>query len=541
MSSNNLPSTIKKTTQLKNLIQSKDLTFLMEAHNGLSAKIAQQAGFSGIWGSGLSISASLGVRDNNEASWTQVLEVVEFMSDATHIPILLDGDTGYGNFNNMRRLVNKLESRGVAGVCIEDKIFPKTNSFLREERQPLADMEEFAGKIKAGLDARKDDDFCVVARIESFISGWGLEETLKRAHCYHRAGATALLIHSKKSNASEIFAFMKEWKNLCPVIIVPTKYYATPTQEFRDQGISTVIWANHLMRSAITSMQSTAKKIFQSQSLMDVEEKVAPLKEVFRLQDDEELSMAEKKYLPINAKEPKEVNAIILAASRGEELGDLTLHRPKSLIQVGDESLFSKIIKKFEDFGVKNLITVRGYKKESFPIYNGIYIDNDNYQNSSELYSLDLGLAQFKGKGEFFITYGDLFFRSFLLNMLDSNPSNIKIIVDNSQKKDAIHTYKGDFVQIKSNKLMHAQFSSIKSDSIIDGEWIGLLMANTIGMEWISLAINELKKREDFNQLKMDSLFNQLIAMDFPISVEYIQGHWLDVDNIQDFEKIQGF
>lgn len=111
-------SSMKKTSQLKNILQSNELEFLMEAHNGLSAKIVEETGFKGIWGSGLSISAALGVRDNNEASWTQVLEVVEFMSDATTIPILLDGDTGYGNFNNMRRLVKKLEQRGVAGVCV---------------------------------------------------------------------------------------------------------------------------------------------------------------------------------------------------------------------------------------------------------------------------------------------------------------------------------------------------------------------------------------------------------------------------------------
>ena len=120
----------------------------MEAHNGLSAKIVEEAGFKGIWGSGLSISAQLGVRDSNEASWTQVLEVLEFMSDNTSIPILLDADTGYGNFNNARRLVRKLEQRGVAGACIEDKLFPKTNSLLDNRQQPLADIEEFSMKIK---------------------------------------------------------------------------------------------------------------------------------------------------------------------------------------------------------------------------------------------------------------------------------------------------------------------------------------------------------------------------------------------------------
>ena len=89
------------------------------------------------------------MRDSNEASWTQVLEVMEFMSDATDIPILLDADTGYGNFNNARRLVTKLEQRGVAGACIEDKLFPKTNSLLDGREQPLADIDEFCGKIKA--------------------------------------------------------------------------------------------------------------------------------------------------------------------------------------------------------------------------------------------------------------------------------------------------------------------------------------------------------------------------------------------------------
>ena len=149
-----------KTRQFKKLLTSPRLEFLCEAHNGLSARIVEEAGFKGIWGSGLSISAQLGVRDNNEASWTQVLEVLEFMADATTIPILLDGDTGYGNFNNVRRLVRKLEQRGVAAVCIEDKLFPKTNSFIRGTAQPLADMDEFAGKIKAGKDAQGDDDFC---------------------------------------------------------------------------------------------------------------------------------------------------------------------------------------------------------------------------------------------------------------------------------------------------------------------------------------------------------------------------------------------
>jgi phosphoenolpyruvate phosphomutase len=289
---------MRKTTRLRTMLSSPGLEFLMEAHSGLSAKIVEEAGFKGIWGSGLSISASLGLRDNNEASWTQVLDVVEYMSDATTIPILLDADTGYGNFNNVRRLVRKLEQREVAGMCIEDKIFPKSNSFREGRRQPMAPMDEFVGKIKAAKDTQLDPDFCVVARVEALIAGYGLEEALRRAHAYADAGADAVLIHSKLATAFQILSFMDQWRERCPVVIVPTKYYRTPTEEFANARISVVIWANHLMRSSITAMQRVATQIQRDRTLVDVEPTVAPLSEVFRLQDEAELGTAENRYLP---------------------------------------------------------------------------------------------------------------------------------------------------------------------------------------------------------------------------------------------------
>lgn len=289
---------MKKTLQLRNLIYSHHLEQIMEAHNALSAKIVEEAGFKGIWASGLSISASLGVRDNNEASWTQILEVLEFMSDATSIPILLDGDTGYGNFNNARRLVRKLEQRQIAGVCIEDKLFPKTNSFINGETQPLADIQEFCGKIKAMKDSQTDEDFMVVSRVEAFIAGWGIDEALRRAEAYRQAGTDAILIHSKRKDIKEIESFMNEWNSRLPVIIVPTKYYTVPTQTFIDLGVNMVIWANHNLRASITAMQKTSKQIYQEKNLIHVENTVVPLEEVFRLQGVKELQEAEKKYLP---------------------------------------------------------------------------------------------------------------------------------------------------------------------------------------------------------------------------------------------------
>jgi len=288
---------MRKTTKFRKLISGGQVNFICEAHNGLSARIVEEAGFNGIWASGLTVSASQGVRDSNELSWTQVLDIVETMTDATKIPVMIDGDTGYGNFNNVRRLIKKLEQKDVSAVCLEDKLFPKTNSFIGES-QSLASVEEFCGKIKAAKDTQLDPDFTVVARTEAFIAGLGLKEALERAEAYRKAGADAILVHSKKSTIDEIAAFVKEWDGRNPIVIVPTMYYSTPASVFNELGISLVIWANHLLRASIRAMQEAARSIFDSSSLIEVEKSVVPVKEVFRLQNVDELRQAEKNYLP---------------------------------------------------------------------------------------------------------------------------------------------------------------------------------------------------------------------------------------------------
>eukprot|EP00771_Trimastix_marina_P000288 gnl/Trimastix_PCT/1305.p2 GENE.gnl/Trimastix_PCT/1305~~gnl/Trimastix_PCT/1305.p2 ORF type:complete len:302 (+),score=109.77 gnl/Trimastix_PCT/1305:49-954(+) len=293
---------MKRTTQLRQLIESGELNFIMEAHNGLSARIAEEAGFKGIWASGLTISAQLGLRDANEASWSQVLDVVEYMADATSLPILIDGDTGYGNFNNARRMVTKLEQRGVAGICVEDKIFPKMNSFVARE-QTLASVDEFCLKIRAMKETQRDPDFVVVARTEAFIVGLGLEEAMRRAEAYRAAGADAILVHSKRKDAQDIEAFVQAWGNRHPVVIVPTTYGpSTPTQRFRELGINLIIWANHALRASIRAMQQMTQAIHDTQSIAHVsEENAAPVAEVFRLQNLPELLEAEKRFLPSSA------------------------------------------------------------------------------------------------------------------------------------------------------------------------------------------------------------------------------------------------
>lgn len=522
------------------MLNSEKLEFLMEAHNGLSAKIVEETGFSGIWGSGLSISAAMGVRDNNEASWTQVLEVLEFMSDNTTIPILLDGDTGYGNFNNVRRLIRKLEQRDIAGVCIEDKHFPKTNSLMADAVQPLADIDEFAGKIKAAKDSQSDPDFVVVARVEAFIAGWGLAEALKRASKYQQAGADAILMHSKKSNASEIKEFMKEWSNRHPVIIVPTKYYSTPTETFAELGVSTVIWANHNMRSSITTMKKTSKQIFDDQSLINVENNIVPVSEVFRLQGAHELKEAEKKYLPATK---QETNTIILAASQGENFGELTKEIPKTLLSVNGKSILESQVETLNQIGIKNISVVRGFRKEKINFANIKTIDNDEFAQSHELYSLYKAREELRGNT--IINYGDIMFKPYVLHYLLNDPHDITIVVDSdaAAESNVGNSYK-DFVTTnipdsKKNFFKQVTLKEISPNiehKNINGEFIGLWKINECGANAVKQALTRLSQEANFKQLRMSDLFNEIMKA-HPIHIRFIQGSWIDVDSIVDLQR----
>ncbi len=284
-----------KCRALKSYILGDDITFIMEAHNALSARIAQEAGFRAVWASGLSISATLGLADRNHASWTQVLDVAEFMADHVSVPVLLDGDTGFGNYQNVMRLTRKLGQRGIAGVCLEDKIFPKLNSFLGDN-QELTPIDDFCSKLRAAKDSQLDENFSVIARTETLIAGRGMEEALERAERYREAGADAILIHSKRKTADEVLEFARRWERRGPLVVVPTMYYRTPASAFREAGISCVIWANHSLRSSISAMRRTTSAIMRNESVAPIEEDIASLDEVFNLTGEVQAREADKRY-----------------------------------------------------------------------------------------------------------------------------------------------------------------------------------------------------------------------------------------------------
>jgi len=520
---------------LRGLLSGPGLSFIMEAHSGLSAKVVQEAGFAGIWASGLSMSAMLGLRDSNEASWTQVLDQLEFMADATRLPILVDGDTGYGNFNNVRRLVRKLGERGIAGVCIEDKLFPKTNSFIGEA-QPLADVAEFCGRIRAGKDAQTTDAFCLVARVEALISGHGMAEALRRAEAYHHAGADAILIHSKKAHAGEITEFMGHWAGRCPVVIVPTMYHATPTDVFRRAGVSLVIWANHLLRASLTAMRDTARQIAGDESLRDVEGRVASVADIFGLMGNDELEEAGRRYLP-DVVLPR---AVVLAAGRGAGLGALTQDRPGCMVDVRGKPLLAHLVGVLNGAGVRDVTVVRGYCKDAVALPGIRTVDNDGWATSGEAASL----AQAAGRliGDSVVVYGDVMFRRYILDGMMAVSGDIVVAVDAAGVRTP---HPRDLVRASrpySPADMDDQPAVLASvgDGGTEGEWIGLLRATPAGSAVIRAELDAMRDDGTLDGADMPALLSRIAAR-HPVSVHYVTGHWLDVDTLLDLADARNF
>ena len=209
--------------------------------------------------------------------------------------MLFDGDSGYGNFNNVRVLTQKLSQRGAAGVVLEDKLFPKMNSFIGEVQQ-LATVPEFCGKLKAALDSRSSQDFQIVARVEGLLFGMSMDEALARAHRYVDVGADAVFVHSKKADASQILEFCKRWDRTAPIIICPTTYPDIAFSTYQDTGVSACICANQNLRAAVQAMTTVSQKIFAEFGLAGVERDIAPITEIFEMLDYDELARAENQY-----------------------------------------------------------------------------------------------------------------------------------------------------------------------------------------------------------------------------------------------------
>ncbi|MFF3570926.1 isocitrate lyase/phosphoenolpyruvate mutase family protein [Nocardia jiangxiensis] len=252
-------------------------------HDALGAMLAEQAGFAAVWASGLGISASRCVPDASLLTMTEYLQAAVQMQRQVSIPVVADCDSGFGNNLNITHMVHEYEAAGITAVCVEDKQYPKRNSFA-PGNQDLVDTAAFADKIAIAKRAQSDEDFFVIARTEALISGLGVDEALNRGYAYAAAGADAMLVHSKQPTSAEVHAFLEQWDGRVPVVVVPTTY---PDWHFDDAvkaGASMVIYANQGLRATIEALRTTFDSIITHGSSADLEVDLASVNDVFELQ-----------------------------------------------------------------------------------------------------------------------------------------------------------------------------------------------------------------------------------------------------------------
>jgi phosphoenolpyruvate phosphomutase len=325
-----------------------------------------------------------------------------------------------------------------------------------------------------------------------------------------------------------------------PLIIVPTKYYSTPTEVFKKAGVSLVIWANHLIRGAVATMERIAQNIYENETLINIEDEIAPVKEIFRLQGAQELLEAEKRYFT----QKNHTQAIVLAASQGKELNSLTENKPKVMLPIGGKPLLRRLIDELKKMEINNIHVVAGYKAESINIQGIKVIVNQDYETTGELASLICSEGIWED--DLIILYGDLLFRNYILRDLLEAKGDIVTVVDSainniscSGNPDYAYCSKSD-----DRFLFNPDVNLLKIDHNQDnasGRWLGMLKFNNQGKKWLDQAITELKKQPNFNQLGIPDLCNYLIGQGKEIKVIYINGHWLDLNSLEDLNKAEFF
>ena len=290
-----LSSTSNRVSRLKRLMDSKDITRILESHNALTGLIIENIKinnnkknleFDGMWSSSLTDSATKGLPDNSSLSFSARINSLNDMMDVTTKPVVFDADNG-GQIEHLPFLIRSLERSGASAIIMEDKVGLKKNSLFKNQAGTKQDKPTlFAKKIKKICNTRQSQDFMVIARIESFIVGKGLKDALHRAEIYSKAGADAILIHSKEKTPSEIFSFAREFrksKNFIPLVSVPSTYSKVYEKDLVKNGFKLVIYANQLLRAAYPAMQNTAKTILKNKRAFEADKKIIPIKEIINL------------------------------------------------------------------------------------------------------------------------------------------------------------------------------------------------------------------------------------------------------------------
>ena len=547
-------------TKLRELFAKNGIIKVGGAHDALSAKLVQEAGFHAVWAGGFSISAAMKcIPDASFITLSEQVSIERNMAEAITIPIVADCDTGYGNALNVMRTVNDHERAGIAAICIEDNVFPKRCSFYAGVRRELISIDEHCGKIHAAKSAQHVQDFVVIARTEALIAGWGKDEALKRIKAYAEAGADAILIHSKEPTFDELRDVAQSCAYLnVPLVAVPTTYDGVTANELEAAGFKMVIYANQAIRSAIKAMRETLADILLHGNAEAVKTNIVPLQEVYDLVGVSQMKQDERNFLPAGG-EP--VTAIIAAAGFEKPLLPLIQDRPKCLLDIKGKSILERQVTALNECNIKDITLVRGYQKSAITLPNIRYYDNDQYEETGELHSFFC--AEHEMKGRCLLLFGDIIFDTAVLQKLLKSPADLALVVDVSwheRQLPEVSTIQArkDLVILESPpEKSHRYVTPEEANRIMKighdmphdqahGEFIGLAMLSAQGMETFKQAYRQAQERqtiegfhesEGLRQAALTDLIQELIDNGQEVqSVPTYKG-WLDVDSFEDYQK----
>ena len=285
---------MSQSESLVDLLDNQPIVKVCGAYDAMSAKLVELSGFDAVWAGSFAISAIHNVPDASILTMTEFFNAASNMAHACEIPIIADCDTGYGDATNVRHMVKKYENAGIAGICIEDKTFPKQNSLLEGGNNMLLSEKDFVAKILSANEAKQNKTFTIIARVEALISGIGMEQALKRAYAYEKAGADLILIHSKKITPEEIFEFSDSWKGSAPLVVIPTTYYSVNIDELIQHKIKMVIYANQTLRASHLALSNLLAKMKDANNMSQLQNQMSSMDEIFKLQEMYDVKSEEK-------------------------------------------------------------------------------------------------------------------------------------------------------------------------------------------------------------------------------------------------------
>jgi len=572
LANNTLPE--KRRGKLKSLLQAGKTVRVLEAHNGLSGIVANDAKIEGvlendpiarefdaIWESSLTDSASKGHPDIEVVSFDSRLNTIHEILAVTSKPLIVDGDTG-GDANNFEYMVSKLERAGVSAVIIEDKVFPKRNSLEAGTQQTLENPDAFAQKIKRGKSVQATEDFMIIARLESLIAGKGLDDALARAKIYLLAGVDGIMIHSKSKSPDEILQFSKSYLQLLkeldldkPLVCVPTTYNTITEEELSAAGFRVIIYANHLLRAAYKSMIEVSKTLLLNQRSFEADPSCAPVREIFKAVG----------FLDIKEKDQQNerltnVPVIIPAAGEDPLLKPLLNGKPKAMLEIAGTTLLERQVGALNQAGLTDITVVSGYAHDQMNAEGVAIINNADYKNGSMLHSIFT--ARDKMNNGFLMLYSDILLENHIITKLMDCREDIVLVADNTIQYQRAEDGKIlDFIISKHKRVPGRRRISVVYENILakignkinpetaTHEFIGLAKFSKTGAEQFVQTYQDcvqnyqgkFQEADDIARFTFTDLIQEMIDRGFAINFLEIHQGWLEIHREEDIALANKF